>query len=233
MHLLYLDDSGSASHPTQQYFVLAGLSVFERSTHWVEQELNQIALRFARDSDSPYDIELHASPMHSGKSAWRGHLKTRRIDAIKDSLSIICKHHPRDVRLFATVLKKSNFSGQDIIEEAFTQLCSRFDQYLMRLYRNTQDPQRGLILFDKSSTEARIQTLARDFKYSGHQYGRTRNYADVPVFLDSKASRLIQLADLVAYAIFRHFEYQDSQFYQVIENCFDAEGGVFHGFYQR
>jgi hypothetical protein len=233
MHLLYLDDSGSASHPTQQYFVLAGLSVFERSTHWIEQELNQVASRFARDPDCPYDIELHASPMHSGKSVWRGHPKANRIDAIKDSLSIICKHHPRDVRLFATVLKKPNFSGQDIIEEAFTQVCSRFDQYLMRLYRNTQHPERGLILFDKSSTEARIQTLARDFKYSGHQYGKTRNYADVPVFLDSKASRLIQLADLVAYAIFRNFEYQDSQFFQIIENCFDAEGGVVHGLYQR
>jgi len=103
----------------------------------------------------------------------------------------------------------------------------------MRMYRNTQTPERGLILFDKSSTEARIQTLARDFKYSGHQYGKTRNYAEVPVFLDSKASRLIQLADLIAYAIFRNFEFNDPQFYEIIQNCFDSEGGVIHGIYQR
>jgi len=206
--------------------------VFERSTHWIEQELNKVALRFARDPDSVYDIELHASPMHSGKGAWRGHPKANRMDAIKDALGIVCKHHPRDVRLFAAVLRKQNYSGQDIIEEAFTQVCSRFDQYLMRLYRNTKTPERGLILFDKSSTEARIQTLARDFKYSGHQYGRTRNYADVPVFLDSKASRLIQLADLVSYAIFRKVEFEDAQFFEIIEHCFDAEGGVIHGFYQ-
>jgi len=121
----------------------------------------------------------------------------------------------------------------DIIEEAFTQVCSRFNHYLARLYRNTQHPERGLIRFDKSSTEARVQTLARDFKYSGHQYGRTRNYAEVPVFLDSKASRLIQLADLVAYSIFRHIEFNDSQFFEIIEGCFDAEGGVVHGMYQR
>ena len=61
----------------------------------------------------------------------------------------------------------------------------------------------------------------------------TRNYAEVPVFVDSKASRLIQLADLIAYALFRHFEHGDSKYYQVSAHRFDAEGGVVHGLYQR
>jgi hypothetical protein len=233
MHLLYLDDSGSVSNPNQNHFIIAGLSVFERSPHWIEQELNLIANRFAVGHGVAHDIELHASPMHSGKGFWRSQPRQTRISAIKEALEIARSHFPRDLRLFAAVLNKHNFSGVDIIEDAFTQVCSRFDHYLARLYRKTQNPERGLILFDKSSTEARIQTLARDFKYSGHQYGKTRNYAEVPVFLDSKASRMIQLADLVAYAIFRHVEFQDSQFYEIIEGCFDAEGGVVHGLYQR
>jgi len=156
-----------------------------------------------------------------------------RLQAIKDALTLIPRHYPRDVRLFAAALCKQNFSGQDIAHEAFTQLCSRFDLFLMRIYRVKSEKQRGLIIFDKSSTEARIQTLAREFKYSGHQYGVIRNYAEVPVFLDSKASRLIQLADLIAFAIFRHFEHNDSQFFEIIEHCFDADGGVVHGFYHR
>jgi hypothetical protein len=88
-----------------------------------------------------------------------------------------------------------------------------------------------LILFDKSSTERRIQTLAKEFKISGHSFGKTRNYAEVPVFIDSEASRLIQLADLVSYAIFRHFEFNDSRFYDLISSCFDSDGGVVHGLY--
>jgi len=195
MHLLYLDESGSVADAGQRYFVLAGLSVFERSTHWIEQELNQIALRFAPDPNHPYDIELHASPMRNGRAGWRAHPVASRLQALKDALASVPRHHPRDVRLFAAVLCKQNFSGQDIAQEAFTQVCSRFDLFLMRLYHNRSDKQRGLILFDKSSTEARIQTLARDFKYSGNQYGLIRNYAEVPVFLDSRASRLIQLSD--------------------------------------
>lgn len=54
----------------------------------------------------------------------------------------------------------------------------------------------------------------------------------MPLFLDSKASRLIQLADIIAYAIFRRFEKGDRQFYDIIQNKFDAEGGVVHGLYE-
>jgi hypothetical protein len=57
--------------------------------------------------------------------------------------------------------------------------------------------------------------------------------AEVPLFLDSKASRLIQLADLVAYAVFRNYERTDSQFYDVIRDRFDREGGVIHGLHVR
>lgn len=233
MHLLYLDESGSVADPQQRNFVLGGMSIFERSTHWIEQELDGIASRFAMDPTCPYDVELHGSPMRTGRNGWDSHPVPNRIQAIKDALASLKRHHPRDIRLFAVALEKQNFSGQDIAEVAFTQICSRFDQFLMRLYRSKNDKQRGLIILDKSNTEARIQTLARDFKHTGHEYGVTRNYAEVPVFLDSKASRLIQLADLVAYATFRHFEHNDSQFFEIIADCFDAEGGVTHGLYRR
>jgi hypothetical protein len=55
----------------------------------------------------------------------------------------------------------------------------------------------------------------------------------VPVFLDSKASRLIQLADLVAFALFRFYEHGGNSFYEIIRHRFDSEGGVEHGLYVR
>jgi len=129
------------------------------------------------------------------------------------------------------VIKKAALSGVDPVEYAFEQLVSRFDLFLSRQYTKYKTPQRGLMLFDKSRTERRIQTLAHEFKYIGHSWGKLRNYAEVPVFLDSKASRLIQLADLVAYALFRQYECGDSIFYEVIKDCFDFDSGVKHGLY--
>lgn len=230
MHLFYVDESGSVSDPSQQYFVLAGVAVFERKTHWIEQNLNSIAARF--DPVTPERLELHGSPMRSGREGWKAHALADRLAAIRDALHDgVVNHHPKGARLFAAVVKKSALPGADPVVHAFEQISSRFDMFLRRLYTKHGDPQRGIMVFDKSSTEQRIQTLARDFKYSGHSWGTTENYAEVPLFLDSRASRLIQLADLVAYAIFRHFEHKDSAFFDVIKDCFDAEGGVRHGLY--
>ena len=55
------------------------------------------------------------------------------------------------------------------------------------------------------------------------------NLADVPFFVDSKVTRGIQYADLVAYAMWRKYERGDSDFFDVIADWFDSEGGVVHG----
>lgn len=230
MHLLYLDESGSVTDPNQRYFVLAGVSVFERKTHWIEQELNNIATRFS--PNEPHLIELHGSPMRAGRDGWKRFPLHERLDAIKDALRVGGSHN-QGVRFFGSVIKKSSLAGEDPVEHAFQQLASRFDLFLKRIYAKHNDPQRGIIIFDKSTTEQRIQTLSREFKYLGHAWGTTKNYAEVPVFLDSKASRLIQLADLVAFALYRFHEHNDNSFYDVIKYGFDTEGGVQHGLHVR
>ncbi|WP_081577014.1 DUF3800 domain-containing protein, partial [Acidithiobacillus thiooxidans] len=156
MHLLYLDESGSVPDKTQQFFILAGVSVFERKAHWVENELNGVAKRFS--SEDPYQIELHGSPMRSGRDGWNSHPLSERLQAIKDSLQFGVKNHSRGVVLFGAVIRKSALVGDDVVTHAFEQISSRFDCFLRRQYLKYNDPQRGLILFDKSSTEQRIQT---------------------------------------------------------------------------
>lgn len=232
MHLFYVDESGSVSDPSQKHFVLAGVSVFERKTHWVEQKLNEIAVRFS--PADPHLIELHGSPMRAGRDGWKAHPLSERLAAVKDALKFgVVDHCPKGVRLFGAVIRKDAIAGYDPVTHAFEQLASRFDLFLKRLHHKHRDSQRGIMLFDESSTEQRIQSLAREFKYTGHTWGKISNYAEVPVFLDSKASRLIQLADLVAYALFRFHGYGDDTFYDVIKGCFDTEGGVEHGLYVR
>ena len=139
--------------------------------------------------------------------------------------------HPNN-RTFASVIKKVSVSPHDLAEFAFEQLASRFDHYLKSLHKNG-DTRRSLIVFDKSTYETTLQTLATDFRTVGYTWDVIRNLAEVPLFLDSKASRLIQLADLIAFAIFRHYERDDSRFYSIVEPGFDAEGGIVHGLYEK
>lgn len=225
MYLFYIDESGSVPDPNQAYFVLAGFCTFERQGYWIAQELDKIASRF--DPANPSSMELHGSPMLKGKGKWRNHPKADREQAMLDALQVLRDSHPSN-RVFASVVLKSRVSPDDPVEFVFEQLASRFDRYLMRLHKSG-DTQRGIIIFDKSTYETTIQTLATDFRTIGYTWGVIRNLSEVPLFLDSKASRLIQLADLIAHAIYKEYEQGNSRYSSVIIPRFDAEGGVVHG----
>lgn len=228
MHLLYADDSGDPQDPAIDWFVLAGVSVFERQCYWFSEELEAIAARF--DPAQSASIELHGAEMRNGKF-WRQFPPSDRLLAIDDALTVLAKSNPSN-RIFAVAVQKDSVSPADPVDYAFEQLASRFDHYLRRLHL-MGDTQRGLIVFDKAKVEKRIQTLASEFRTVGHQWGIVRNFAEVPVFMDSKASRVLQLADLVAYAVFRRFQASDSRFFDIIESRFDASDGVTHGLHVR
>jgi hypothetical protein len=211
MNLLYVDESGSVPDPKQSFF-------------WLDSKLNEIAAQF--DPGAPFSVELHASPMMNGKNRWRQFSIKDRIDAIQNSLKIIADSSLSTI--FACIVRKSKVSHQDPVEIAFEQLASRFDYYLKRLHKQG-NRQKGIMILDKSSYESVIQKRAIDFRINGHTWEVIRNLAEVPLFLDSRASRLMQLADLVAYAIYRHYEHHDSQFYSTIAHKFDDDGEQVHG----
>ena len=112
-------------------------------------------------------------------------------------------------------------------------MISRFDHFLAREKRHFSNNQRGIVIFDKSSKEVSIQELAHEFKTLGHEWSSLKNMSEVPLFVDSEATRLIQLADLAAYALFRHYERSDDQFYDIIRAKFDFFGGVRHGLHEN
>lgn len=228
MHLLYADESGSISDPKQRFFVLAGICVFERQGFWISEELDKVAAKF--NPADPNSVELHASYMYHGKSFWKNFPAKERIEAMKEALEVFAKSHKLNT-MFACILRKSIVRG-DPVEYAFEQLSSRFDYFLRREHKRG-NTQRGLLIFDKSTYETTLQNLATDFRKFGHTWGVLKNLAEVPLFIDSKASRLIQLADLVAYALFRHYEAGDNQFYDIISDRWDGDGGEIHGLYEK
>jgi len=121
------------------------------------------------------------------------------------------------LRVFASVIEKSTMAHDQILERSFEAVAHQFDQYLADMWTRRRDPQRGLVVCDKASYEQKLQALSSLFKHQGHALGRLRNFAEVPLFLDSKASRLIQMADLIAYWIFRYYQSKDDRGFRLIE----------------
>jgi len=220
MHLLYLDDSGSLTDPASKVFILAGLSIFERQTHWLERQVDAIAARF--DVANPRSVELHGSPMYTGRGFWRRIPLADRHRAMSDALTCVRDAHV-SVSLFGVAVDPLQYPG-DPIADSFEYVASSFDRALVHMHIRQRNTQRGMILFDKHKSEEAIQSLARDFKELGHRWGVLRNMVDVPVFLDSRASRLIQLADLIAFSMKRHYQNEDSRFFDIIKGRFYREG---------
>ena len=224
MYLLYLDDSGSVKNPADAHIVLAGLSVFERQPHWFSGKLDEIAAKVR--PDAPQELEFRGTDIRGGKKYWRRIPKDERHDIYREALRIIADS--RFATVFGAAIHKSAISPDDPMEYAFEQMCNRFDRYLGRLHKSG-NTQRGLIVLDKSSDETTLQGLARDFRLIGHRWGQIYNLADVPLFVDSRATRMIQFADLIAHAIRRYYENGDATFFDVFSSKFDAVGGVVHG----
>ena len=91
------------------------------------------------------------------------------------------------------------------------------------------DTQRGLVILDNSAHETTLQKMSVEFRTLGTRWGSIKSLADTPLFVDSRASRVIQLADHVAYAVFRRYQSGDTQYLDRIAHKFDAEDGIVHG----
>ncbi len=55
------------------------------------------------------------------------------------------------------------------------------------------------------------------------------NLIETAFFFDSRTSRLVQIADFTAYALFRWYESKDDTYLKLILHKFDREGDKIHG----
>lgn len=231
MHLLYVDDSGSVGNATEEYFILGGVAVFERGIYHVIQALDKVVTDFNLGGNA-LDVELHGTDIYNGRSdPWRSIKRAEREKMIAAALAVV-KAQRSALRLFGVAVSKAQIAPRDPVEFAFEEICNRFNLFLARSNNresHSGNAQRGLVIMDEMRHEQPLQSLARHFRVNGTRWGALRNMAEVPLFVDSRASRLVQLADLVAYALWRKYAHQDGRFFDPLIPFFDSEGGVIHG----
>jgi len=170
--------------------------------------------------------------MYQGRVAWR-QIKDRstREERIHRALGTL--NNRSSITLFAVIADRGAVSDGDPMSFAFEQLCNRFNLFLSRNNKNRGDNQRGLIVMDETRHRKPLQELARTFRVNGGRWGHFTNLAEVPFFVDSMASRMVQLADLVAWATYRRYQFADGRFFEPLLPLFDANAGVIHGLYHH
>lgn len=230
MHILYIDDSGSVSNANERYFVLSGVSIYETAIYHLIKAVDECVTGFGLGDHEA--IELHATDIYGGRGEpWKTIKQKAPREALIQRIGEMLVKQPQNVRLFGVVIDKKGISPRDPIETAFEEICNRFNLFLQRDNDRRGLKNRGLIVMDESRHEKPLQALARNFRINGARWGKFRYLAEVPLFVDSKATRLIQLADMVAWATFRKYEFQDGRFFDPLINKFDSDGGVLHGLF--
>jgi hypothetical protein len=223
MYLLYSDESGQHA---ECHFVLAGIAIFERQTYWLASALDQIQLKFFPDIKGT--IELHATVIRAGKeSPWNTLTDVQRhqfLDAVYDVIA------QGQESLFAIVIEpgwcKDNASQYDF---AFESLVDRFDRFLRWKYKEENNAQRGLMIIAESEYRERIEILASRIRQAGTRWGEAYNLSEIPLFTQAANSRLLQVADFCANAVYGKFEGGFArQFDRIASKFFQAEG-VVHG----
>jgi hypothetical protein len=118
----------------------------------------------------------------------------------------------KSARLFAECIDKTYFnptlSPRTLDEQAFEQVVSRFEKYLV----NTEKPgtthrNYGLLVHDNNETVALKHTaLMRHFHAKGTLWTQINRIIDTPLFVNSSLTSMVQIADLCSYALRRYLE---------------------------
>lgn len=230
MYLLYVDESGQASgaHGSSTYFVLAGLAVHEEDCYPLARSVAQVQARIVGPANA--GLELHASRIWSGRNEWSKVSQTDRhrlLDAVFQHLGSWHAPSGRPPRFFAAAFHKPSFKGRSVLELAHEEVLKRFDTFISRLHVSGES-HRSLVIADNSSYEPLIQRLAPEWK-RGARLGPLHSLIEVPLYVDSQASYLVQVADFAAWATWNYYERRHTRFMQHLNARFDSDGGIQHG----
>ena len=229
MYLLYADESGS---PSEGHFTLGGLAVHEQDAYPLARAVDEL---FSRLPSLYRTEELHTQQVRQGSGRWNGLSRERRHELMQEVSDLLVGGPPDSPRrpvLFAVVLHRASFPRYNPYERAYEEFFARCNGMLGRL-ASQGDRHRCVVIADQSRLESAIQSAMLEWRERGASTGAAIGplsaYAEVPLFVDSKASRLVQLADFVAHWVYRAYESGDDSVLKTLASGFDQEKEVVHG----
>jgi hypothetical protein len=230
---MYVDESGTPGDRESEYFVMAGIAVFERSMLGLSRALDAIQDRYI--PHYPGLLEFHASEIRSprGGTYWRAHVERVVREQIIEEIGQVIGNPQflNWVKLFGVAIQKQflNHDSSEVYERALNELCKRFDLFLQKQQQLTNQHHYGMLIFDESQLQTETRKLMYSYRTGQHEWVTTGRIVEVPFFADSRETRLLQAADYVAYSLFRRYEHGDISYFDRIGHAFYADSDVIHG----
>ena len=137
-------------------------------------------------------------------------------------------------RLFAECIDKLHFDPdrniRSVDEQAFEQLVSRFEHFLQSIENSTNNRSYGLLIHDNNETVATKHTkFMQHFHTHGTLWTEIERIIETPLFVNSKLTGLVQIADLCAYSLRRYLENQEMWLFNKIFKRADRRNNIVVG----
>lgn len=214
MYSLALDESGT--HLGAPVVVVAGIAVHEDDLKSLEALVDMVLTRHLKPLGlNAFEYEAHAyelkTPTGRPGTPW-GNVDADVRLAIYDDLYVEIANYetPRPshpVRVIAAVIDQRNKTPKKAEKAAYDFVFKRFTEILNLVETATGTTERGLIIHDRR--DGYDLPLQQRVATSQRLTGAYGNLLHVPVFTDSRTSRLVQIADLVAYSMWRCYSAAD------------------------
>lgn len=240
MHILFMDESGTppksgAAEP--RYFVVAGVIVPETAWHRLRDGLMGLKIRHRVRGElkwryfSPANDDSR-NPMRSIAQAERDEIRSdvyKLIAGIRTIKTLACV-----VSTAAAYDMSSVNDQQDIYHLGYKGITERFQYFLQDISRELGNKEHGIIVADHrgSNDDKLLRQVHHKLLYSKNQFiSNYRNLIEGLFLEPSNLSVGIQVADLVAGAVWRKFERGDDTWFKRLEGTFRASAaGVVDGF---
>ena len=218
MYFLYVDGSGQTkikpNRKSNRWYILSGVIVHEGDWRDIEKNLAEVK-KEAFPEQNPEDLELHAY------SIWNNQVflaneklnltLAKKREVFSRVLDLVCKSK---ITLINTVISKdkmrARYTEPRLMEYSWMFILERFEGFLKLQPGWIND---GLVFVDSSQKvpESEIRDIIQRLVREGSPQQRIDHVIEDPIFIKSHLRNLIQLADMIAYVVYKHHK-GDPQF---------------------
>jgi Protein of unknown function (DUF3800) len=195
--LFYVDESRDGRHHFHVGLLADGPSISA-----AEAALDEVVEDAYDNGVARWDSELHAKDIFDGNKAWERGSNAQRAAVFEEALSVIPQHGIEVLARGANLARfSSRYGGGDPYRWEFSNLLERLNERLHAV------DDYGLVIADQQHEYRKL--LQRDVATGkrsgtgGYRSQRLVRVLDTAHFVDSKLSRMIQLADLAAFVLRR------------------------------
>ena len=236
MYFLFLDGSGQTKikHSSQDngMYVLSGVLVHEKDWKSIEKRLDE-AKQELLPKIPPHRWEFHAQDIWNDKEffAKEGLSLAKKEEIFSKVVDLACKS---EITIISVIIFKDRLKrrySSEVMKQSWTLLVGGFERFLKQKPIQTNN---GLLFMDSSqkAPDAEIMNVVRRLVGGSSKRRDIHHTIENPIFVESHMWNLIQLADMIAYVIHRHYN-EDPRFkkwFELLEPKMYHSGGKLYGF---